>query len=803
MEEVVETPPQQPTLHLFSYLKDCHHIVRACAVFDVASLCKAEKKDIATFIEVNCTPQDRGNINLSSMTTRDLIRHAAAILVPQQGTALPPTLLMHLSPYGDCSEAQLLMLAQRMRLFPESRNNKTKRPALTRNVLLYLMAKGDHHRHQQPVTISMVGERCRRAATERCLRALEESFEGARYKEECNRFLDWTCRDAVAHRKAGILLDRIQWLQRLDIHAAREAARYLSRHIVPFLLLRPDLILSDHACWEALYIDRKLQPVSLVTATCKQRDKPQVQKYHTTKDQSDSEEEGEDGDEVEGGFFQRLSWTDDSQLREPQRLALDALRATSPVDSSSATTTNADSYRLLIDLRMWFARVLHTTFSGFDGEECQQEGDHLFSSLSALRQEVKLSALPRMVVLPTGIGKSGVICLAPFTAKKKPQRVLVVCPSVVIREQLATCFTTFYGQRTSLNEYPRVVEIDGTWDSHKEEIRSADVHVTTFHRLTGNDLLAKFPRLFFDLILVDEAHHAEALTYQLLREHFVQAQFIYFTGTPYRSDHVPLRAQIVYSCTMKDALLHDPPYIKRLCYLPLPVRSLTLRSQSTGEDRTFSSFHEVEEHSDDILGALGLSLEAKAHLIGFAIWKLKQMRLASGVHHQAILQASDTSEAESLVALWCAHPENKHARFTIASIHSGIAREEAEAIVKQLKCDKLDAIVHVGMIGEGFDQPHLSLCCNFKRFATMPPVVQLLGRILRRIPGVGDAANLGYVLAHPGLGFHKHWELYKREDEFPDDSCLKLSGASASTLWTDLEETYCYGDELKHADWFC
>ena len=175
------------------------------------------------------------------------------------------------------------------------------------------------------------------------------------------------------------------------------------------------------------------------------------------------------------------------------------------------------------------------------------------------------------------------------------------------------------------------------------------------------------------------------------------------------------------------------------------------------------------------------------------------MRGVSGVQHQAILQASDTSEAEFLTLLWNAHPENRSGpALSIAAIHSEMAREQVQEVVQRLKTHQLDAIIHVGMIGEGFDHPHLSLCVIFRRFASMPPVVQLLGRVLRRISGADDADNNAFIIAHPALGFAKHWKVYKQEDRLPDDS--QLSCGAGSTRWTDIEETYSYDE--THADWF-
>ncbi len=811
-EEVEEQ--SEARVFVFSYLREEHVMARTTTVFDVKSVCSANQKELVMFITVNCNLQDRAKLNLSSMTKTDLLRHALAIVTSGGlSSKLLPMAQLRLTPYSSCSEEDLLMMVLERRLLPSTKKTKVK---MSRDQMIWLVAsRSTVKQHQAIIASSIESEKCRRAVTERCLGVIQEHFEWARLEEECKRFLDWAKRDALAHKDAAMLLNRIQWLDGFGtIPFASEVAKYLARHIIPFLVVRPDLVLSEHGSWKMLQIDRALRHPGMAAASIM----PELR----TK-------------AAQAGFFERIGEFDDSQLREPQRLALEALRdsvvsstktykvegdegdskETEKEDQTRFTAASTDDiateYEALIALRLWFARVLEATYSQ-DAKNIVplQEGERIFAAFGKIN--VKLSELPRMIVLPTGVGKSGVICLAPFCFGEKPQRVLVVCPSIEIRVQMAATFTTFYAQRVGLTDpidVPKVTEICGT-DWRWTQFKDFDVFVATFHRFVGNRLLSDFPRSLFDLILIDEAHYAEALTYRLLREHFCNAKFVYFTGTPYRSDHLAIRAQVIYSCTMREALKREDPYIKHLCYLPLPVKSLTLIEASSQRDsckqkqqnRTLGSFQEVVENAAEIRNVVSRSTEAQSHVIGFIIWKVREMRKVSGVHHQAILQAADMSDAEFLVHLWNAHPENARGELlTIAAVHSQMPRDVSTAIIASLKANKLDAIVHINMIEEGFDHPQLSICGIFRRSATMPPFVQFVGRALRRIPNcLNEQDNFGFVIAHPGLGLHKHWSLYKKEAELPDDTDLALSGKISSIDWTDIQETYSYDD--SQADWF-
>jgi DNA repair protein RadD len=325
-------------------------------------------------------------------------------------------------------------------------------------------------------------------------------------------------------------------------------------------------------------------------------------------------------------------------------------------------------------------------------------------------------------------------------------------------------------------------------------------------------------------VLIDEAHHAEAPSYRLVREHFNRARYVYFTGTPHRSDQKPLRAELIYSCTMRDALLRDEPYIKRLCYLPVPVTSMTITHAATEQRFQLDSFEDIvafasrTDCSRWMAKALSSSLSSHSHVIRLIVAKLQALRAVSGVHHQAILQAADTTEAEFLVALWRALPGG-NACPHIASIHSELSTKDRDRVMQDLRANRLDAIVHVGMLGEGFDHQTLSVCGIFRRFSSMAPFVQLVGRILRRIQGAGANDNVGYVIAHPGLGLAPLWRAYKKEsptilppsdDDDADDGnadlCEKKSAHVTVLPATmknfenmDLQETV---SDIPYEDWF-
>jgi hypothetical protein len=95
--------------------------------------------------------------------------------------------------------------------------------------------------------------------------------------------------------------------------------------------------------------------------------------------------------------------------------------------------------------------------------------------------------------------------------------------------------------------------------------------------------------------------------------------------------------------------------------------------------------------------------------------------------------------------------------------------EKKSEIMQALRMGRLDCIIQVQMLGEGFDHPHLSVAAVFRPFRSLPPYVQFVGRIMRVIvqndPRHPD--NYGFVVSHVGLNLDKQLSDFRemeRED---------------------------------------
>lgn len=750
---------------------------------------KATVEQLTTFLKVNVPPEELRSLAVSSMNKLELQRHCLAIATKGR----PSPQLLHaaelaLCPYAKMSRDALLDLAFKTETL-EAEDEDDPAYDCTKKELIELLAenRGTNKLNAVRNLWRIEAERQRRSITTECLVALSQGLGPFRFLQEAKHFLHWAWADTQSFRVADELVERMEWMQNLshfecDWTQLREVVirprvAYVRRHVLPFVRHMPWVLPVDLVTFINLQLSRALPAIGVSAAQNK------IAKDKVVETTFDNVPVVTANPPTPAPFFTQdlLDNEQLAKLRVPQKEALEALRQhlVGFQGRASAADEAIAQYKALSHLRIWFNDVLRKLYDGRQlSEQFLKDGARYRAALVARTLE-QGPAHPLMIVLPTGVGKSLVMCYAPFLYKAR--RVLVISPNVHIREQLLALFRDHY----ALAGFPTapVVAFDVEHGN-----ADADVFVCNNQRLRGDTLLRSFPRDYFSLVLVDEAHHAEAFTYRLLREHFHTASFLFLTATPFRGDEKDIDATTIYSCSMTDAI--KAGYIKNICYLPVPIHSANLVALPSGRrgERTRNgvSGEQLALLSDEVYRAVISSDECKQVVMSLAMKKMRELRALPGnVRHQIIAQAIDQDDARDLVYLWQHHPENDGA-FTVDYVGSSRSLAENVRVLQELKAQSLDIIIHVGMLGEGFDHPFLSICCIFRRFASFAPYAQFVGRVLRRIRDVDDSHNQAFIIAHPGLGLQRHWDLYVKDnvDAILDD--ITISYRSRPGIWTDI-----------------
>ena len=183
---------------------------------------------------------------------------------------------------------------------------------------------------------------------------------------------------------------------------------------------------------------------------------------------------------------------------------------------------------------------------------------------------VKKKTTSAIVILPTGTGKTGLMGLLPFSISNG--RVLIITPQLTIKDAIIDSLdpekpNNFWLKRNVFNkisELPVLVEYEGS-KTTLEVLESANIvvlNVQKLQRRLDTYPLNFLPEDFFDMILIDEAHHSTARTWVETINHFSKAKVVKLTGTPFRSDNEKIAGDLVYKYKLSQAMANK--YVKSL-----------------------------------------------------------------------------------------------------------------------------------------------------------------------------------------------------------------------------------------------
>jgi DNA repair protein RadD len=165
---------------------------------------------------------------------------------------------------------------------------------------------------------------------------------------------------------------------------------------------------------------------------------------------------------------------------------------------------------------------------------------------------------------------------------------------------------------------------------------------------------------------------------------------------------------------------------------------------------------------------VALAPDCNRHIIDASIKYFNELREGSGYPHQIIAVACSVDHARQVRGLY----EERGLR--AREIYGEMERHKQDAALADLRSAKLDCIVQVQMLGEGFDHPPLSVAAIFRPFASLSPYVQFVGRVMRVVHEAkpDHADNHAYVVSHVGLNTDARWDDF-RELDFDDQAMIK------------------------------
>lgn len=367
-----------------------------------------------------------------------------------------------------------------------------------------------------------------------------------------------------------------------------------------------------------------------------------------------------------------------------------------------------------------------------------------------------------LLQIPVGCGKTGLASILPLGIAEG--RVLIIAPNLTIKQGLFEAMDITNRQKCfwrKANVLAPSEMIAGplvcTLDSGNITVASkCHIVVTNVQQLSTNveKWLGQFPADFFDMIIVDEAHHSAAMSWQVVFDRFPKAKIVLMTATPFRSDRQEIDGELIFRYPFKSATLKG--YIKRLKASYVAPSEIELGF--TDERGRLYTLEEVLKLKSERWFSRGVALAplCNKHIVDSSLEKLDELR-RTGTNHQLIAVACSINHAQQIRSLYVERG------FSAEVIHSKQTPEVQDGILAALRNGTLDCIIQVQMLGEGFDHPKLSVAAIFRPYKSLAPYVQFVGRILRTVvqddPSHPD--NMGHIVTHLGMNIDERLKEFK------------------------------------------
>jgi len=282
--------------------------------------------------------------------------------------------------------------------------------------------------------------------------------------------------------------------------------------------------------------------------------------------------------------------------------------------------------------------------------------------------------LTSVVVMPTGTGKTGVICCLPYMfgwAVKEgkikghdlSKPILVIAPGVTILKQLQAnlCYDDEYISpflikreilaNTDITKLYRTLVVKSTKTVQNLDSMQGfyDVVLSNAQKWKNDSSSEPAPnytglnRDLFSAVIVDEAHHLPAKQWKNIIHHFKDAKVIFFTATPKRHDKKLITEDLSLNGYTYE-LSRDNAIDRRL------IRKVTFNDSYEGDDKDVAKWK--------VLKAMKSRLEEKNTM----------HPLPDGVKHGAIVITKNKGELEGVHGICSKWPEMKVIECILGSI---------------------------------------------------------------------------------------------------------------------------------------
>jgi len=354
-----------------------------------------------------------------------------------------------------------------------------------------------------------------------------------------------------------------------------------------------------------------------------------------------------------------------------------------------------------------------------------------------------------LLVLPTGTGKTIVFCRIIERLVRLGKRILVLAHRGELLEQAADKLSRSTGlgcavekaESSCMGEWFRVV-------------------VGSVQSMQNPKRLEKFPKDYFDAIIVDEAHHTIADSYTRILEWFEDADVLGVTATADRGDMKNL-GEIYHSLAYEYLL---PKAVKDGFLCPIKALTIPLNLDITS----------VAQQSGDFqLAGLGTALDPYLDQIAAEMWAH-----CNGRKSVVFLPLIATSQK------FCGLLQQRGFR---AAEVNGESRDRSQ-ILEAFDRGAYDVLCNSMLLTEGWDCPSVDCIVPLRPTRIRSLFAQMVGRGTRIHPGKDFLMLLDFLWNTSKLDLCRPACLIAQEQQVADKMTAQINEAGAAVDLMEAEE---------------
>ena len=314
-----------------------------------------------------------------------------------------------------------------------------------------------------------------------------------------------------------------------------------------------------------------------------------------------------------------------------------------------------------------------------------------------------------LLVLPTGCGKTIVFCKLCEQLVAQGKRVLILAHRGELLDQAADKMKVSTGLGCAVEKAERsCLEGDSQWYR---------IVVGSVQTMSRKKRLERFDSKFFDAIIVDEAHHVLAGSYQRILGYFDNSKVLGVTATPDRGDSQNLGEFfecVAYEYTLPKAIIQG--FLAPISALTIPLKiDLSKVKTQAGDFK-----------SSDIGCALGPYLEDIA---------TEMVKHCRGRKTVVFLPLISTSKKMKAIL--------ERRGLNVAELN-GQTKERGE-ILQDFQDGRYDVLCNSMLLTEGWDCPDVDCIVCLRPTKVRSLYAQIVGRGTRIAPGKKDLLLLDFL----------------------------------------------------------